>query len=88
PAVWDDIGTAEAYLRLIKDVAHETYVHGTTTDNKYYGVPEFVLNDFEKNVDLETGIVYGSPKSKQAFNQFCEKYQVSDAEGNIFVTID
>ena len=88
PAVWDDIGTAEAYLRLIKDVAHETDIHGTSTGNKYYGVPEFVLNDFKDNVDLETGIVYGSKESKGLFNNFCNKYGITTARGNIFVTID
>ena len=88
PAVWDDIGTAEAYLRLIKDVAYETKTHGSSFNNKYYGVPEFVLKDFEKNVDLTTGIVYGCEKSKEAMNSFKEKYNISTAQGNIFVTID
>ena len=85
PAVWDDIGTAEAYLRLIKDVANEVRLHGNTTENKYYGVPEFVMNDFAKNADLETGIVYDSEKAKDALANFCEKYNVEVAEGNIFV---
>lgn len=85
PAVWDDIGTAEAYLKLIKDVANEVRLHGNTTENKYYGVPEFVMNDFAKNTDLETGIVYDSEKARESFSEFCEKYDVEFAEGNIFV---
>ena len=84
-AVWDDIGTAEAYLKLIKDVANEFRLHGNTIENKYYGVPEFLMQDFAKNTDLETGIVYDSEKARNAFATFCEKYNVDFAEGNIFV---
>ena len=85
PAVWDDIGTAEAYLKLIKDVASEIQTNGNTPANKYYGVPEFVMEDFAANTDLETGIVYDSAEARQAFTNFCEKYDVQVAEGNIFV---
>ncbi len=85
PAVWDDIGTAEAYLKLIKDVANEVRLHGTTPDNKYYGMPEFVLNDFAKNTDLESGIVYDSPKARESLESFKEKYNVQSVRGNIFV---
>ena len=88
PAVWEDIGTAEAYLRIIKDVAWQTKLYGTTPDNKYYGMPEFVLNDFKKNTDLETGIVYGSNNSHWDFELFKERYHVSSARGNIFLTVD
>lgn len=86
PAFWDDIGSAEAYLKLIKDVAHETEQKGTSSDNKYYGVPKFVLEDFKKNTDLETGIVCDSPKSKAALEKFKEKYGINNIEGNIYVT--
>lgn len=85
PAVWDDIGTAEAYLKLIKDVANEVRLHGNTVENKYYGVPEFLMQDFAKNTDLETGIVYDSEQARDGFSAFCEKYNVDFAEGNIFV---
>ena len=90
PAVWEDIGTAEAYLKVIKDVAAETVEHGTSEQNRYYGMPKFVLEDFAKNVDLNTGIVYGSEQSKQLFDEFRIKYGVQDNKvyGNIFVTID
>ncbi len=85
PAVWDDIGTAEAYLKLIKDVAREFNTHGNTKENKYYGVPEFVMQDFSKNTDLVTGIVYSGSSSKDAFQDFIDKYNVQRAYGNIFV---
>ena len=84
-AVWDDIGTAEAYLKLIKDVANEVRLHGTSEQNKYYGVPEFVLNDFAKNADLQSGIVYDSKEAKDALGAFCEKYAIGSVRGNIYV---
>ena len=85
PAVWDDIGTAEAYLKLIKEVAHEFNTHGNTPDNKYFGVPEFVMSDFSKNTDLETGIVFDSKKARTSFEAFKEKHNIEIAQGNIFV---
>ncbi len=85
PAVWDDIGTAEAYLKLIKDVASEVEQNGVGEDNKYYGIPEFVLNDFYNNVDLQRGIVFDSSQARVALDNFSEKYQVSDIKGNIFI---
>ena len=85
PAVWDDIGTAEAYLKLIKEVANEYTKHGNTPENKYYGVPEFVMSDFAKNTDLNKGIVYDSQKARDVFGEFKTKYNVDIAEGNIFV---
>ncbi len=87
-AVWEDIGTAEMYLRVIKDVAAQTAAHGTSSENKYYGMPEFVLKDFQKNTDMQTGIVYGSDESRNAMNNFKQKYEAYTAYGNIFVTID
>lgn len=85
PAVWDDIGTAEAYLKLIKEVANEYRTNGNTPDNKYFGVPEFVMSDFAKNTDLSTGIVYDSAKARESFEEFKAKHNVEIAEGNIFV---
>ncbi|MBQ8886097.1 MAG: hypothetical protein IJY61_00155 [Candidatus Gastranaerophilales bacterium] len=85
PAVWDDIGTAEAYLKLIKEVANEYNKNGNTPENKYYGVPEFLMSDFAKNTDLTTGIVYDSEKARTSFEEFKTKHNVTVAEGNIFV---
>ncbi len=85
PAVWDDIGTAEAYLKLIKDVAHEYKENKNTPENKYYGVPEFVMQDFLNNTDLNTGIVFDSAEAKDSFNNFCDKFDVTSVKGNIFV---
>lgn len=84
-AFWDDIGTAEAYLKVIKNVAHETKNKGTGVENKFYGVPEFVLNDFMDNVDEETSIVYQSQTARKDFKKFKEKFNITKAEGNIFV---
>ena len=85
PAVWDDIGTAEAYLKLIKDVANETKVNGTGEANKYYGIPKFVMNDFASNVDLTTGIVFDSGEAQNYFKDFKQKHEISDVKGNVFV---
>lgn len=85
PAVWDDIGTAEAYLKLIKDVGYEYRQHGDTIENRYFGIPEFVMKDFASNSDPKTGIVYDSQNAKTAFGDFCKKYNVKVAKGNIFI---
>ena len=85
PAVWDDIGTAEAYLRIIKDVANQYNTKGNTPENKYYGVPEFVMKDFAANTDLERGIIFDSKEARDSFNNFCHKYEIKSARGNIFV---
>lgn len=84
-AFWDDAGTAEAYLKILKDIAFETTSKGTGPDNKYYGLPEFMMQDFAKNSDLESGIVYRSDKAKDIFNTFKEAFGVEEAKGNIYV---
>lgn len=84
PAVWDDIGTAEAYLGLVKDVARETMIHGTSAENKYYGMPEFVLKDFVKNTNLEKGIVFDSQKARTSLDNFESTYN-ANVSGNIYV---
>lgn len=84
PAVWDDIGTAEAYLGLVKDVSRETMLHGTSEANKYYGMPEFVLNDFVKNTDLERGIVFDSQEARTALHNFEDKYNAK-VTGNTYL---
>jgi len=83
-AFWDDIGTAGAYLKTIKNIAKETVVNGTGEDNKYYGMPEFVLNDFANNVDLDTSIVYMSEKARNNVENFKKEHGVSVIEGNMF----
>ena len=84
-AFWDDIGTAEAYLKVIKDVAHETKTKGTGTENKFYGVPEFILNDFNNNVDDDNKIVFQSQEARANFEAFKNEFGVETAKGNIFV---
>ena len=84
-AFWDDIGTAEAYLKVIKDVAHETKTKGTGPENKFYGVPEFILNDFNNNVDDENKIVFQSQDARSNFEAFKNEFGIETAKGNIFV---
>lgn len=86
PAVWDDVGSAEAYVSRIRDVAHETKTNGTGIENKYYGIASFVLEDFTNSVDLNTGVIC-SPKEKAAFEAFKEKYGIAEdgIKGNVVV---
>ena len=85
PAYWDDIGTAESYLRMIKDVAGQTQINGVGQENKFYGLPEFLMNDFHSNVDLDTGIVYDSYEARTAFDKFKSKFAVDNIQGNIYI---
>lgn len=84
-AFWDDIGSAEAFLKVVKDVARETKRKGTGKTNNFYGVPEFVLKDFAKNTDLESGIVYQSSTAKDNFNAFKKAVNAKSIMGNIYV---
>lgn len=84
-AVWDDIGTAEAYLKLIKDVGNEYRTYGNTPENKYYGANEVVMRDFSNNADPITGIVFDSEEAKEALVSFNDKYDVEEVKGNIFI---
>lgn len=83
-AFWDDIGSAEAFLKVVKDVAKETTTNGTGKKNKFYGVPTFVLEDFKKNTDLSTGVVYQSERARTNFNAF-QKATGATIQGNIYV---
>lgn len=86
PAFWDDIGTAEAYLKTIKEIALETKNKGSGISNKFYGMPQQVLEDFKNNVDLDTSVVYQSEKSREKVENFKKEYNISTFEGNIFTT--
>lgn len=83
-AFWDDIGSAEAYLKTVKDIAVETNEKGTGIENKYYGIPEFVLKDFANNFDAESGVLYMSQKAEENAQEFGTKYGAT-LQGNIFV---
>lgn len=85
-AFWDDIGTAEAYLKTIKEIALETEQKGTGEINRFYGMPRQVLRDFQNNVDLDTSVVYQSETARERVEDFKIKYNVSAFEGNIFAT--
>ena len=84
-AFWDDIGSAEAFLKVVKDVARETEKKGTGVKNKFYGVPEFVLKDFTKNTDLNSGVVFQSDFARSNFQNFANKIGLSSILGNIYV---
>ena len=85
PAVWDDIGTAEAYLSLIKDIDVQVIKYGISENNKYYGADPKVLTDFAKNTDLETGIVFHSKEARQALSNFATEKNITEIKGNIYV---
>jgi len=84
-AFWDDIGSAEAFLKVVKDVARETKRNGTKNNNKFYGVPTFVLEDFATNTDLTTGIVYQSAGARAKFEKFQKEVGVESIKGNIYI---
>lgn len=86
-AVWDDIGSAEAYTNIIHDVAAETRKNIDTPEfNKYYGVPDAILNDITASSDVQTGVITMTPESERAVNDFKQKYNISNMEGNIIVS--
>ncbi len=85
-AVWDDIGSAEAYVKMIQDVAKETKENEAFPWlNKYYGVPNFVLQDFKNNTEIETGVVKMSRGAGDRLEIFKDKYGVDEMKGNILV---
>lgn len=67
-AYWDDIGAAEAFVHVCQDIAFETVKNGATAKNSFYGVRG--IQDFADSVDLQSGIVYASPKDKENFETF------------------
>lgn len=84
-AYWDDIGTAEAYIKVVREVAYETAQKGTSTQNRFYGVPKFILEDFKNNVDLDTYTVFQSQEAKANFESFKAKTGIKKVLGNIYV---
>ncbi len=86
-AVWDDIGSAEAYTNIIHDVADETRRNIESPEfNKYYGVPDAILKDIMASSDVQTGVITMTPESERAVEGFKEKYNVVNMEGNIIVS--
>ena len=84
-AFWDDIGSAEAYVKTIQDVARETRrTENNPVMNKYYGVPHFVLNDFKNNT-LDSGVVTMTKEAKAKLEAFKEKYGIEEISGNVIV---
>ena len=86
-AVWDDIGSAEAYANIIHDVANETRRNIDSPEyNKYYGVPNAILSDIASSTDIQTGIITMTPESERAVADFKQKYNILNMEGNIIVS--
>ncbi|MBQ3641341.1 hypothetical protein II906_05395 [bacterium] len=81
---WDDIGSAEAYMKTIKDIAVETAKKGTGVENTYYGIPSSVLEDFRDNFDFDTSVLYRSPSARAAADNF-KKVNDATLKGNILV---
>ena len=63
----------------------ETKEKGTGTNNKFFGVPEFVLKDFTKNTDLNSGVVFQSDDARNNFQNFATNLGLSSLIGNIYV---
>ncbi|MFA6988594.1 MAG: sugar phosphate nucleotidyltransferase [Candidatus Gastranaerophilaceae bacterium] len=86
-AYWDDLGRTSAVLETFRNLAAETKQHGSgSTENKFYGLPEFLLKDAANNVDLKTGVVYMSDTAKPKLEQFKEKYGITKLEGNVLIS--
>ena len=80
-AIWDDVGSAEALVRNVQDIAYETYRVGDGPKNKYFGIRN--LKDFEQSVQLQSGIVFASPQDREAFeNKYAHDF---DIEGNVYI---
>ncbi len=84
-AFWDDIGSAEAYLNTIREIAAETDRVDTGIENKFYGMPEFLLNDFYNNTNLENSCVFLSEEHLDKAEALGERWEMEEARGNIFV---
>lgn len=87
PAFWDDIGSASAYMDVIRNIAKETEDKGTYRSNFYYGLPNSVLKDFKSNVDLEKGIVFMNDDAKFDYYSFYHRYGLTpdSIKGNILI---
>ena len=80
-AVWDDVGSAEAFVRNCQDIAYETESKGTSGENKYYGIRG--LEDFRKSAIIEDGVIFASPTDKENFKKYhAEDYTI---KGNVFI---
>ncbi len=81
-AVWDDVGSAEAFIKNCQDIAYETEAHGTNGANKYYGIKR--LRDFHGSTGLYTGVVYASVQDRANFEEkYADDFEI---KGNAFIT--
>ena len=80
-AVWDDVGSAEAFVRNCQDIAYETESKGTSGKNKYYGIRG--LEDFRESAIIEDGVIFASPSDKENFEaKHAQDYRI---KGNVFI---
>ena len=80
-AVWDDVGSAEAFVRNCQDIAYETESKGTSGKNKYYGIRG--LEDFRESAIIEDGVIFASPADKENFEK--KQAQEYKIKGNVFI---
>lgn len=86
-AYWDDLGKTGAIVECFREMAHQAERHDIDSpENKFYGLPEFLLKAAKRNVDLETGVVCMTDKAREKLERFKEKYGIEKLEGNIIVS--
>lgn len=85
-AYWDDLGKTSAIVETVRTMAAHTEKYGANSpENKFHGLPEFLLNDAVKHTDLETSVVSMSDEAIEKLEKFKEKYGVTELEGNVIV---
>lgn len=70
---WDDFGTSNAIIKGSRDVV-----------NGKYDVPDAVKEKFEKNVDMESGVVYTGQGTREIVENYLKESN-GTLEGNILV---
>ncbi len=80
-AVWDDVGSAEAFVKNCQDIAYETAAVGEDGKNKYTGIRG--LSDFRKSAILEDGVIFASPADKAHFEDMhAHEFRI---KGNVYI---
>ncbi len=87
PAFWDDIGSADAFLNVVREVAYQTETNEKNpAKSRFYGLPQYMLKDFAELADYETGVVNMSQDAQINFVNFKQKNKITAVEGNVLVT--
>jgi len=80
-AYWDDIGTAEAFVHTAQAIAYETTEKGIR-GNKFSGIRG--LKDFERSVNIETGVCFASPQTRVDFEKaHGDKFEI---KGDVYIS--